>query len=140
MNQHECALRTALDVHEGQLDKGGSPYILHPIRVMMQMETEPERVVALLHDSVEDGDEFDLAQVEAKFGGKIASAVEAITKRENEPYQTYLGRVKSDAIATKVKLADIKDNSDIMRLGRALDDKDRVRLEKYRLARMFLEA
>lgn len=134
----ELALKIALEVHKGQVDKGGAPYILHPIRVMLQMETDAERVVALLHDSVEDSDWFDLAQVNELFGPDIAAAVEAITKRSGETYEGYLLRVKGNPIATKVKLADIRDNSDTGRLGREVTIEDNSRLEKYARARAFL--
>lgn len=133
------AITIAAEVHAGQTDKGGAPYILHPIRVMMQMDTDQERIVALMHDTVEDSDWFDLAEVEVYFGTRIAAAVDALTKREGESYDAYLDRVKADEIAIKVKLADLKDNCDLSRLGRDPNDEDRKRLDKYLRARAILQ-
>jgi guanosine-3',5'-bis(diphosphate) 3'-pyrophosphohydrolase len=95
---------------------------------MAQMSTDEERIVALLHDAVEDGRWYTL------------SAVDALTKRTGERYDDYLDRVKTDALATKVKLADLKDNSDLSRLGRDPTDEDRRRLDKYLRARAILQA
>lgn len=140
MSDLDDAIRVATEVHEGQTDKGGAPYILHPIRVMMQMDTEQERIVALMHDTVEDSDWFNLAEVEVYFGTRIAAAVDALTKREGESYDNYLARVKADELATKVKLADLKDNCDLSRLGRFPTDADRARLDKYLRARAVLQS
>lgn len=136
----EEAIRIASEVHAGQVDKGGEAYILHPLRVMMQMSTDQERVVAMLHDAVEDSDWFDLLEVEVYFGTRIAAAVDALTKRKDESYDAYLERVKADDLATKVKLADLKDNSDLSRLGRGPTDEDRRRLDKYLRARAILQS
>lgn len=134
----EMAIIIATEAHSGQLDKGGAPYILHPLRVMAAMSTDQERVVALLHDVVEDSDRVSLPQIDAQFGGRVAAAVDALTKRPGEGYDDYLERVKADDIATKVKLADLKDNSDVNRLGREVTDSDRQRLGKYLRARAIL--
>ena len=139
MSDLDDAIRVATEVHEGQTDKGGAPYILHPIRVMMQMDTDQERIVALLHDTVEDSDWFDLAEVEVYFGTRVAAAIDALTKRDGESYNDYLARVKADELATKVKLADLKDNCDLSRLGRFPTDADRARLDKYLRARAILQ-
>lgn len=133
------AIQIAVEVHAGQLDKGGAAYILHPLRVMMGMDTDQERIVALLHDTVEDSDWFNLAEVELYFGARIAAAVDALTKRKGEDYDAYLARVKADDIATKVKLADLQDNCDLARLGREPTDADRKQLDKYLRARAFLQ-
>src|SRR5690606_21048736 len=118
MNAVELALKTALEVHEGQVDKGGSAYILHPIRIMTQMTTDEERIVALLHDCVEDSDSFNLSRVEELFGSTVAAAVDAISKRRGETYEAYLERVRANPVARAVKLADLNDNSDTTRLAR----------------------
>ncbi|MBJ7579364.1 HD domain-containing protein [Devosia sp. MC532] len=140
MSPLELALATALKVHQGQTDKGGAPYILHPIRVMMQLESDAERIVGLLHDSVEDCVWYTLDKVEDDFGTEIRAAVDAITKRAGEDYPEYLQRVKANEIARKVKLADLNDNSDTGRLGREVDASDLKRLEKYAFAHTFLSA
>jgi (p)ppGpp synthase/HD superfamily hydrolase len=137
MDDIEDALTMAVEAHRGQKDRGGASYILHPLRVMAQMATDQERIVALLHDAVEDSP-VTLAEIEARFGGRISAAVDAVTKRERENYDTYLARVKADEIARNVKLADLKDNSDLSRLGREPEYADRQRLDKYLRAQAIL--
>jgi Guanosine polyphosphate pyrophosphohydrolases/synthetases len=132
------AVELAARVHACQKDIGGAPYILHPMRVMGEMECEQTRIIAALHDTVEDGEGFSVGIVRRHFGDRIAAAVDALTKREGEDYDDYLQRVKSDELALKVKLADLKDNSDIFRLGRVPTAEDKKRLDKYLRARAFL--
>lgn len=133
------AVELAAVVHSGQTDKGGAPYILHPLRVMAAMDDEQSRIVAVLHDAVEDGHDFSVQSVRSYFGDRIASAVDALTKRSGESYDDYLARLKADELATKVKLADLKDNCDLSRLGRDPDNEDRKRLDKYLRARAILQ-
>lgn len=132
------AVSVASACHFGQKDKGGSAYILHALRVMMQMDDEQSMIVAVLHDTVEDAVNWSVDMVRDQFGDRVAAAVDALTKREGESYDKYLSRVKGDEIATKVKLADLKDNSDLSRLGRDLTETDRKRLDKYIRARAIL--
>lgn len=134
----ELAITIATSAHRGQTDKGGKPYILHPLRVMMALESEAEQIVGVLHDVVEDTTVV-LPQIRYEFGDRIAAAVDALTKRDGEGYDDYLERVKADDIATAVKLADLKDNSDLNRLGRAPDEGDRKRFNKYLRARAILQ-
>lgn len=133
------AIILACAAHRGQIDKGGADYILHPLRVMMAMSTEQERIVAVLHDVIEDSPSIRLPEIEEAFGGRIAAAVDAITKRAAESYEDYVARVAADELARKVKLADLKDNSDLSRLGRELTEADRKRLAKYLRARAILQ-
>lgn len=137
MSRIEKALRTALVAHAGQTDKGGAPYILHPIRVMLRCKTEDEQVVALLHDVVEDSD-ISLSEITALFGADIADAVDCLTKRTGEDYGAYLDRVATKSVARNVKLADMAENSDLSRLNREPTDKDRARLAKYQEATNYL--
>lgn len=126
------AIVTATRAHEGQTDKGGAPYILHPLRVMGSMSTDAERIVALLHDVVEDcGDEYPLSRIDEIFGGAIAHSIDCLTKRKGEAYLDYLARVAGDPIARKVKIADINDNCDVARLGREPTAEDHQRIQKY---------
>jgi (p)ppGpp synthase/HD superfamily hydrolase len=102
---HE-ALWFAVSAHAGQFDKAGFPYVLHPIRVSEAVESDDEKIVALLHDVVEDTD-ATLAQVYDRFGGRIANAVAAITKREksggSETYREYLDRIREEPIGRQVR-------------------------------------
>lgn len=127
----EKALAIALCAHQGQKDKAGAPYILHPLRVMMRMETELEMVAAVLHDVVEDS---ALTVEDLYREGIPEAAVKAVvhlTRGEGESYDEFIERVKQNEIARKVKLADLEDNMDIRRIARPTEE-DLERLEKYR--------
>ena len=133
------AIIFAATAHRGQTDKGSAPYILHPLRVMLACETDEQRIVAVLHDTVEDcGVELDT--VRDRFGTAVADAVDALTRREGEAYEAFVERCAADPIARVVKLADLADNMDWRRLGREPDEKDRARLLKYERARASLIA
>jgi GTP pyrophosphokinase len=122
MDDLERAIEIALDAYEGQTDKAGETYIRHPLRVMEQVETRRQRVVAVLHDVVEDS-EYDLNQIEDAFVAEIRDAVDAMTKRDGEDYlDDFIPRVAENDIARAVKLADIEDNMDLTRLPAVSDD------------------
>ena len=129
----EKALAIALGAHQGQKDKAGAPYILHPLRVMLRMEMELEMIAAVLHDVVEDTGLTieDLRRV--GIPEAALAAVEHLTRREEESYEEFIERVKQNEIARKVKLADLQDNMDIKRIARPTE-KDLERLKKYRRA------
>jgi len=135
------AIEIALDAHANDTDKGGEPYIRHPLRVMEAMDTETERIVAVLHD-VEEDSEWTLAQIEKEFGEEVRNAVDSLTKDEDkrkqmsdkEYYLTqYIPQVKNNEIARKVKRADLEDNIDLTRLPEVSKD-DIQRLQKYHQA------
>ncbi len=129
----ERAISIAVQAHDGQRDKSGDLYILHPLRVMMQMETEEEMITAVLHDVIEDSD-WTLAKLQAEgFSEDILTALDALTKRENEEYADFIERAALDPIARRVKLADLQDNMRITRL-QAITEKDLNRLVKYHQA------
>lgn len=105
------AIRLASLAHDGQLDKAGKSYILHPLRVMLRMDTEDEMIVAVLHDVVEDTD-YTLNDLRIMFSPIIVDAVDAISQRKgSETYFEYIARCKQNPLARKVKIADILDNS-----------------------------
>lgn len=137
MKLYEQAIILAVHAHEGQFDKAGFPYVLHPLRVAESLETEEEMIVGVLHDVVEDTD-ITLSDIAFKFGFDVAEAVDSIAKRENEPYRDYLDRVRRDPIALRVKLADMTDNSSPARLA-SLSVEKQVRLAaKYARGRHYL--
>lgn len=105
------AIDIAVKAHRGQVDKNKEPYILHPLAVMGMMDTHEEKIVAVLHDVIEDTNVTIMDLTFKGFGGNIMSAIEAITKRDTETYFEYIHRVKKNPLATKVKLADLKHNS-----------------------------
>lgn len=124
--------------HAGQVDKGGNPYIKHPYAVMRMAEPGIDRIVAILHDVVEDSD-TSIEKIRNLFGDEVAAAVDAITRRPGEDPSEYYGRVRSNEIALRVKHFDLRHNSDPERLA-LLPPDVRTRLEeKYAKARQHLE-
>ena len=137
MTALEKALALALKAHAGQKDKADQPYILHPLRVMVQMEDSRAKIVALLHDVLEDS-EITLNELsQAGFEDEILQAVDCLTKRDGEDYFAYLERVAQNKLARQVKMADLKDNLDVTRL-KEITPADRQRLNKYLKALSFL--
>ena len=124
------AIELAKQHHEGQTDKAGKPYIEHPLRVMNQVESEEEKIVAVLHDIVEDTD-ISLNDLRNEgFSEEVVSAVECLTKQDGENYDSYIERISFNPLAVKIKLADLEDNRDLTRLPE-VTDKDLERVEKY---------
>ena len=124
------AIELAKQHHESQTDKAGNPYIEHPLRVMNQVESEEEKIVAVLHDIVEDTD-ISLNDLKNEgFSEEVVSAVECLTKQDGENYDSYIERISFNPLAVKIKLADLEDNRDLTRLPQ-VTDKDLERLEKY---------
>ena len=129
----DLALSIARQAHEGQLDKAGVDYIEHPIYVASQVDTEEEKAVALLHDVIEDSPFTAEELLLAGLPETVVTAVQILSKKKGQEYQTYLENVKSNSLARVVKLADLKHNSDLSRLS-SVTDKDLERLEKYKNA------
>ena len=129
----DLALSIARQAHEGQLDKAGVDYIEHPIYVASQVDTEEEKAVALLHDVIEDSPFTAEELLLAGLPETVVTAVQILSKKKGQDYQTYLENVKSNSLARVVKLADLKHNSDLSRLE-TITDKDLERLEKYKKA------
>lgn len=111
------AMLFAYRAHEGQVDKGGLPYIFHPLAVAEMMgDDEDAVVVALLHDVIEDTSITAQDLLCAGFSDEVVHSVVSISRRPGEAYMAYLGRVKDGVLARKVKLGDLKHNSDLGRL------------------------
>ena len=136
----ERAIEIAQEAHKGVKDRGGHDYINHPIRVMHAMSNDQEKIVAILHDVVEDSDwTFDRLKEEG-FEDSVIESLRCVTKySEEEDYQEFIKRAATNKIATKVKMADIEDNLDLSRLG-TLTEKDLTRIEKYKKALKHLKA
>ncbi len=124
------ALDIALEAHRDQIDKGGVPYIMHPITVANQMETTDEIVVALLHDVVEDSNITIEHLNKFEFSYEVIAAISTLTKTAGEEFFKYLDKVKKNEIALKVKIADMKHNSKLSRL-KEITIEDIKRQEKY---------
>lgn len=135
----DTAIKLATDAHTGQVDKAGQPYVLHPLRVMLAMKTDDERIVAVLHDVVEDTPwTCDDLYWQHGFKPEIVMAVAALTRGKNEDYFDFIRRLAPNPIARAVKIADIRDNLDPSR-GLADDNEATERAEKYRRALDMLE-
>jgi (p)ppGpp synthase/HD superfamily hydrolase len=135
----ERAIMIATKTHAGQQDKAGAPYLLHVLRVMMRLNNMDEKIVALLHDVVEDSEVTFEELANEGFPKKILKAVELLTKTENKPYEDYIQEIKKNELARVVKLADLKDNMNISRL-KNLTEQDKLRIKKYRAAYKVLNA
>lgn len=140
MSTLDRAILIAVKAHKNQTDKYGNPYILHPMRVMGMGRTEEERIVGVLHDVVEDTDwTFDGLRKEG-FSERIIKALDCVTKRsEDEDYDDFVARTRTNPLAVRVKLNDLIDNMDIRRM-KEVKEKDVKRLNKYLRAYKLLAA
>ena len=130
----ERAIQIAVQAHAGTTDRGGKAYILHPISVMMRCETDEEKIVAILHDVVEDTDWTFEALREEGFTETIIEALKTVTKHsDDEDYDEFIQRSLKNEIGRKVKIADLRENLDVTRIGE-LTDKDLERINKYKRA------
>ncbi len=129
----EEAILIATRAHMGQVDKGNQPYILHPLRVMLRLQTEEERTVGVLHDVIEDTSVTIEDLRKQGISKEVLEALEHITKGKQEPYMEYISRVIQNPLALKVKKCDLEDNMNRSRLEK-VTEKDEARLKKYELA------
>ena len=129
----EDAIALAVEAHRGQLDKGGQPYILHPLRVMLQLESEAEKMVGILHDVVEDTSHTFDGLRSLGYLEEVLVALNCLTKRRGEAYEDFVQRIKPNPLARRVKLADLEDNLNVTRLS-SLGEEDLERLGRYRKA------
>jgi len=133
MSTLERAIEIAAAAHAGEHDKAGAPYILHPLRVMLAQTQPAQRIAAVLHDVVEDTP-WTLEELRREgFSDEVVAAVDALTKRDGEDYFAFVERAGRHPVARVVKIADLRDNMDTLRIA-VLTDRDRERLEKYRRA------
>lgn len=128
----------ATNRHAGQFDRGGNPYILHPLKVMYYLKSDDEELqcIALAHDLVEDTDTTFAELHDMGFTKRIVEGIRTLTKMPGESYDDYKERVKSNPDAIKVKLCDLRHNTDVRRL-KGVTEKDLARMEKYH--RFFME-
>lgn len=133
VNMLNKAIEIAAKAHSGQIDKGGAPYILHPLRVMLNCESEAAKVCAALHDVIEDTN-ITLDDLKAEgFTDEIITILDCLTKRDGESYDYFIDRVLTNETACRVKLADLTDNMDLTRIQNPTV-KDEERIKKYKLA------
>lgn len=139
MSLLEQAIAIAVTAHRGQTDRAGHPYILHPLRVMLRLDDEPARIVAVLHDVIEDTGTTADDLRRAGFPPEILDALDHVTKRAGESYDDFAARAARNPIARRVKLADLEDNLDVRRLE-AVTEADTARLAKYVRAWRYLRS
>jgi (p)ppGpp synthase/HD superfamily hydrolase len=147
MSTLERAIALATAAHLGTTDKAGAPYILHPLRVMLRVEPIEAKIVAVLHDVVEDcrqlGYTFDFIEQNG-FSPVVMSGLRAVTKQDDEEgkhsdpgyestYMRFVLRACKDPIGRLVKIADLEDNCDLSRIA-SPSDKDHNRVARYRRA------
>jgi len=136
--QLEKAIGIAVTAHIGQFDKGGKPYILHPLHLMNQLMFDTElAIIAVLHDVVEDSDMTVSHLSRSGFSSRVCEALSLLTHRKHQTYEEYIGLICTNYDAIRVKRKDLEHNSDITRL-KGVRTKDLERLEKYHRAFMHL--
>ena len=140
MSTLETALRIAAEAQEGQTDKAGGSYVLHPIRMALSLYSPDEWIGALLHDVVEDCPGWRFARIASYgFGPDIIAAIKSVAKdpqadlSDEDEYVTFVARAAGNPIGRSVKLADLRDNCDLSRIPEP-KDRDRARVEKYNRA------
>jgi (p)ppGpp synthase/HD superfamily hydrolase len=140
MSTLERAIVIAANGHAGVTDKSGAPYILHPLRMMLRLSSPDERIVAVLHDVCEDCEGWTLDRLSSEgFPPHIIAALDSVTKRDGEDYETFALRAAANPIGRRVKLADLADNCDLSRISTPTE-RDYERIEKYRRAIKLIEA
>ena len=133
------ALKLCFEAHRDQTDKSGMPYVFHPFHLAEQMDSEESTIVALLHDVIEDT-EYTLSDLAAMgFSNSVIDALALMTHDSTVPYMEYVRAISLNSLATKVKLADLRHNSDLTRLDH-VDEKALSRVKKYAAAIELLES
>ena len=133
------AISFAVWAHDKQQDRTGELYILHPLRVMLKMKTETERIVAVLHDVVEDtGTSLEGLRYRG-YSEEVIDAVDHLTRRDGESYAAFIFRVSDCDLARRVKIADLDDNMDLSRLS-SVSAADTERNGRYARAKEILLA
>lgn len=132
------ALKICFNAHINQVDKTGIPYVFHPFHLAEQMNDEDSVCVALLHDVVEDTEITFADLINEGFSDNVINALKLLTHNDDTPYMEYVKKIKTNPLAKRVKLADLKHNSDITRLDLS-KDKLPSKLELYKEAIKYLE-
>lgn len=135
------AIYIASAAFEDKKDKGGEPYILHCIEVMnnVSIKEDKYKIVAVLHDILEDSDWTDNMLLNQGFNAEIVNAIVCLTHVKGETYNDYILRVSGDKIATIVKLSDLVHNSNILRL-KEIENIDLARIAKYHRSYVYLRS
>ena len=135
--QLQFALELAIQKHKNQKDKSGKPYILHPLHVMETVKSDDAKIVAILHDIIEDTDVTEKDLLNAGLSKHIVDAIVMLTRTDDIDYMDYVKKVSSNPLAKEVKLADLQHNMDLRRIS-TLTEKDLDRTRKYQIAYHYL--
>ena len=141
MNKDELfdkALQIAIRAHERQKDKSGHDHIMHPIRVSERCKNIDAKIVALLHDTIEDTDVTPDYLIAEGFPEEVIDIILLVTRKEDETYQQFIERAAKNPVSREVKIADLEDNMDIRRLS-YISDESAERLRKYLKAWHYLQ-
>ncbi|MDE5714924.1 MAG: hypothetical protein K2I42_02210 [Anaeroplasmataceae bacterium] len=133
----KLALKICFELHKDQMDKGNSPFVFHPFHLAEQMPDEDSCVVALLHDVIEDTACTLEDLKNFGFNSRVIKAIELITYKKGTDYFAYISSIKTNFLATLVKVADLQHNMDASRLDQ-VTLKDEKRIEKYKQALQLL--
>jgi len=133
----EEAIALAAQAHRGQVDKAGEPYVLHLLRVMLRMRRPEQRIIAVLHDLVEDTPYTCDSLRDMGYPESIVSGIDALTRRPTESYMEFVQRAGANDLARAVKLADLEDNLDLRRIPDP-QPRDLERIVRYVAARQYL--
>ena len=131
------AMSLATEAHKGQYDRSGVAYILHPLRIMHQMNTRTEQIVGVLHDVIEDTPITFQVLKEKGYSQEVIDALDHLTRQEGEKYDDFIKRCRKNYITLKVKIADLEDNMGIRRLDKVTES-DLARLNRYLVAWRYL--
>ncbi len=134
----ERALALATLNHAGQVDKAGEPYVMHVIRVMQGVHDHDEKIIALLHDLIEDTTITVEDLMGFGFSQQTIHSVKLLTRDPKEDYMDYIKKLSHDRRARHVKLSDLRDNQDHTRLKNPMTEESQIRLAKYQKAEAFL--
>jgi len=138
INKYVEAYKLAEEAHKGQLDKGGNPYIEHPVRVAQMCKSLEAKTAAMLHDVIEDTSLTEDDLYRAGFDEKIVQTVVDLTRKDGETYMDFIRRLSANELAREVKIADLHDNMDVSRLN-DIKENDVARLKKYLKAFKYLK-
>lgn len=134
MSTLERAISIAADVHQDRNDKASMDHVLHQVRVMMRLETAEERITAMLHHVLEEGAGWSVERLRQEgFSEEILAALDSVTRRSDEPYDSFLRRVARNPIGINVELAGLTENSDLSRVSNPTPA-DHERVAQYRSA------
>lgn len=139
-NYLATAIKIAAEAHEAQVDRGGNAYVLHPLRLMLRLRTDDAELmqIAVLHDVIEDAEYASIDWLRhLGFSERVLDALSFLAHDKGVPYRIYIANIAKNADATRVKIEDLRDNSDITRL-KGVRPKDLERLEKYHHAYIYL--